>query len=80
MVDSLAILKVWAQCGLATAFIRQLVQRELGLPFLTAEAKKKVSNLVQKMTDAKLNPLDAHKFILSAAVQQGLYFGHAKGA
>ena len=32
----------WAQCGLATKVIRQLVQLELSVPFLTAEAKKKV--------------------------------------
>jgi hypothetical protein len=34
----------WAQCGLATKVIRQLVQLELGVPFLTAEAKKKVQS------------------------------------
>jgi hypothetical protein len=32
----------WAQCGLATKVIRQLVQLELSVPFLTVEAKKKV--------------------------------------
>ena len=32
----------WAQCGLATTAIRQLVQLELKVPFLTAGTKKKV--------------------------------------
>jgi hypothetical protein len=32
----------WAQCGLATTAIRQLVQLELGVPFLTSDTKKRV--------------------------------------
>jgi len=32
----------WAQCGLATTAIRQLVQLELGVPFLCSDTKKKV--------------------------------------
>ena len=32
----------WAQCGLATTAIRQLVQLELGVPFLCSDIKKKV--------------------------------------
>ena len=32
----------WAQCGLATTAIRQLVQLELGVAFLCSDTKKKV--------------------------------------
>jgi hypothetical protein len=32
----------WARCGLATTAIRQLVQLELSVPFLTNDTKKKV--------------------------------------
>jgi hypothetical protein len=32
----------WAQCGLATTAIRQLVQLELGVPFLSSHTKKQV--------------------------------------
>ena len=32
----------WTQCGLATTAIRQLVQLELGVPFLCSDTKKKV--------------------------------------
>ena len=32
----------WAHCGLAMAAVRQLVQLELGVPFLTAGMKKQV--------------------------------------
>ena len=35
----------WAKCGLATTAIRQLVQLELGVPFLTSDTKKKVRAL-----------------------------------
>ena len=35
----------WARCGLATTAIRQLVQLELGVPFLTSNTKKKVRAL-----------------------------------
>jgi hypothetical protein len=94
----------WAQCGLATTAIRQLVQLDLGVPFLTSDTKKKVwvlphgparhfcssaadmyvnirllswerqvSNLMQKAASAKVDPLDAHKFIQSVAEQQGAF-------
>ena len=36
----------WAQCGLATTAIRQLVQLELGVAFLTSDTKKKVRALL----------------------------------
>ena len=32
----------WAECGLATTAIRQLVQLELGVAFLTSDTRKKV--------------------------------------
>ena len=32
----------WAQCGLAMTAMRQLVQLELGVPFLTSDTKKQV--------------------------------------
>ena len=32
----------WAQCSLTMTAIRQLVQRELSVPFLTMETKSKV--------------------------------------
>ena len=35
----------WARCGLATTAIRQLVQLELGVPFLTSDTKKRVRAL-----------------------------------
>ena len=35
----------WAKCDLATTAIRQLVQLELGVPFLTSDTKKKVRAL-----------------------------------
>ena len=35
----------WARCGLATTAIRQLVQLELGVLFLTSNTKKKVRQL-----------------------------------
>ena len=94
----------WAQCGLATTAIRQLVQLELGVPFLTNYTKKKVrwctltelqnllslisanmrltsrlhqvSNLVQKATGVKVDPLDAHKFIQSVAEQPGAFLDY----
>jgi hypothetical protein len=38
-------IREWAQCGLATTAIRQLVQLELGVPFLTSDTKKRVRAL-----------------------------------
>ena len=32
----------WAECGLATTAIQQLVQLELGVAFLTSDTKEKV--------------------------------------
>ena len=32
----------WARCGLATTAIRQLVQLDLGVPFLSSHTKKQV--------------------------------------
>ena len=37
----------WARCGLVTTAIRQLVQLEQGVPFLTSDTKKKVRALTE---------------------------------
>ena len=46
----------WAQCGLATTAIRQLVQLELGLPFLTNATKKKVRYCNTDLHVASVSP------------------------
>ena len=69
----------WAQCGLATTAIRQLVQLELGVPFLSSDTRKEVRwcTLTELRT---LLLLTCHHALLSCAQQISNLVQKAVGA